>query len=401
MNDAMQKHGPAKPEQLTVEFTPHSGGFVFTKKRGGGPGCFLLLWLTGWTVGCVGLIGAVFNDVSMLLFAVPFWVSWIAVASFLVWIYFGREILVVKHDKALFLRRAIITLTTRSVPRDDVLGFSECRSKHQENDQYLYGIEMKTMGKPVRFAFRLSPREREWLILQMNQSLGPDAPTDSPDLEEPDTQPTDDAPRLAGGLTRQTTRDEPPSDCSWVRTDNPDPEFEQRGSMPWPLLFGLLFVNLFWNGIVSVFVMGLFGGMKGEEVLEGLEWWGMFVFLIPFEVIGLSMFGRLIFVLAEPFRRTCWRFERYQITRHIQWPLIKRSKTWIVEQLDRIELRSGDAEEENQTITSTLSSNSTNESGLAFVSDDNADLCTFDDLTQGEALWIADVLLDERDDWFR
>ena len=171
--------------------------------------------------------------------------------------------------------------------------------------------------------------------------------------------------------------------------------------MPWPSLFVLLFVNLFWNGIVSVFVIGLFGGMKAEEVPEGLGWWGMFVFLIPFEVIGLSMFGRLIFVLAEPFRRTCWRFERYQITRHIQWPLIKRSKTWPVEQLDRIELRSDDAEEESQTITSTLSSNSTNESGLAFVSDNNADLCTIGDLTQGEALWIADVLLDEREDWFR
>lgn len=400
MGAKKQTREPAQPAELTTEFAQHASGFVFQKNRGGGPGCFLLLWLTGWTVGCVVLVGVAFQDPSMLLFATPFWAAWIAAACFLIWIYFGKEVLVLKSDKALFLRQAIITLSTREVPREEVRSFRECRSKHQENDEYLWGIEMKTLGKPVRFAFRLPGRERAWLIYQMNQSLeASNEQLITVGAERETGRPASVMTNI--GLMPEHTLDEPPSDCTWSRKEGPEPAFSQRGAISYSALFGLLFINAFWNGIVSVFVVALFGGMQVDGVPEGAGWWGMFVFLIPFEVIGLGMFAALVLVLAEPFRTTRWLFERYRISRFSKWPMVARSKQWELAGLGRIELR-GAGKEQNRPMSSlNLPSPDQGDFKLAFVTGDNRDLCYMDGLSKGEALWIAGVLLREREDWFR
>ena len=50
----------------------------------------------------------------------------------------------------------------------------------------------------------------------------------------------------------------------------------------------LLFFSLFWNGIVSVFLVQLFNRPSGFEILMGL-------FLIPFVLVGLGMIGATIY----------------------------------------------------------------------------------------------------------
>jgi hypothetical protein len=71
--------GPARPEKLTVDFYEEPDGIAIHKKRGGGPGVFLLLWLIGWTVGCVFLGAEVVKNpaAGTIAFAVPFWASWL------------------------------------------------------------------------------------------------------------------------------------------------------------------------------------------------------------------------------------------------------------------------------------------------------------------------------------
>ena len=194
MNELADSHaapGPARPEKLSVDFYEEADGIAIHKRRGGGPGLFLLLWLTGWTVGCVVLVAQVIKEpaIGTFAFAVPFWASWLLVAGFLVWIQFGTETLLLRGDKVLFLRKAFITLSTRSVPRGEIQRFRECQSQHTENDQHLWGIEMVTIGKPLRFCFRLADQERDWLIHQLNLFLAATAsdpqPGASPLLPEP------------------------------------------------------------------------------------------------------------------------------------------------------------------------------------------------------------------------
>ena len=126
-------------------------------------------------------------------------------------------------------------------------------------------------------------------------------------------------------------------------------EFKRRGR--WTAgLIGSLFVAAFWNGIVSVFVCGLFGFIGAEDnapstpdaaVVQktenpeaaqsdqglfdslkdkhmivnkraapffGREWWFMFCFLIPFEIIGLAMIWAFLAQLFAPFTTLSWTF---------------------------------------------------------------------------------------------
>ncbi len=145
-----------KPQALTVDFRESADGMaIIARQTNGGAGRFLLLWLIGWTVGCVFLVGLVSDNPSIgnLAFAVPFWAAWLAVSVILIWTFFGTETLLIRHDKVLFLRKAIMQLTTREVSVTDVTGIRSCRSRHQENDEYLWGIEVATVGRPIRFGF--------------------------------------------------------------------------------------------------------------------------------------------------------------------------------------------------------------------------------------------------------
>lgn len=405
--------GPSRPEKLTVDFYEQSDALAIHKKRGGGPVVFLSLWLIGWTVGCVALLGAVIHApaIGMFAFALPFWASWLFVAGVLAWSVFGKDTLLLRRDEAIFLRTALVKLSSRAVPRKEIQGFRECRSSHTENDEYLWGIEMVTLGKPVRFAFRLPDRERAWLIHQLNRFLettDPRAPGDGLEIAETSDRPAlarEDTCSAADGepLTLERTFVDPPTDCDWRMVDDVGAfAYWQRGSLHLGTLAMLLFLNLFWNGIVSVFILSLFGLMPGGDAPQGGEWWGLFVFLIPFEAIGLGMFAGLVHALLEPSRHTLWRFEQSRIVRQTRWPIYSRTRAWDVLHLDRLELRqhgcNGARRQQFLDIAGAAAAQAPFE--LAFVTLDNADLCEIDNLTEGEARWMARGVLERRPKWF-
>lgn len=398
-------HGPSRPEQLTVDFRQSDEGLAVTAGQSRGPAGFLLLWQIAWTVGCVH-VGVEFirNPVpGTFLFALPFWTAWLAVGCFLIWSFFGTETLLVRRDRVLFLRKALITLTAREIPISEVRRFRSCRSKHQENDEYLYGIEVVTAGKSVRFAFRIPDRERRWLIWQLNQFAATVADESSAE------QTTDYDFALAQSHQDSTTRltandvqDDPPSDVSWQLQERADGvEFTQRGRFQIVTFLVLLGINAFWNGIVSVFVLALFGLMPGDNP-QGAEWWSMFVFLIPFEVIGLVMFIGLVMTVVEPFRRIVWRLDRQELVHQSRWPLVSYSWSWNLDQLDHLQLRKDD-DDSLRRSRSSLSSGISEENRyqLTFVSADNVDQATISPLTEGESRWMAGVLLRHHAPWSR
>jgi hypothetical protein len=137
---------------------------------------------------------------------------------------------------------------------------------------------------------------------------------------------------------------------------------------------------------------------------QGAEWWGLFVFLIPFEAIGLLMFLALWAALLEPVRRSVWTFASHSVEQRLSWLGVGPRWTWWVESLDRIELarkgkgawrglqgaaRGVDPEGDGRVYA------------LSLVDCGNSELCSIVGLTEGEARWIADTLLRERAGWFR
>ena len=256
MNDA-HYYEPAQPEKMLSRIMQNPRGFAVIVGRGRGAGWFLLLWLIAWTVGCVFLLGMVIKEptISNFMFGVPFWVSWLAVAGFLIWLWFGKETLLINPDKVLFLRQALITISTRAIPASEIQGFRECLSRHTENDQHLRGIELQSAGKPLQFGFRLPERERKWLLHELNLQLAQHCRIDVQSLSEPPDDFFEDDEEV---LTPESSAKDPPSDSSWELIDGIDEystshgvQIRQRGRWQIVTLFILLFINGFWNGPVA------------------------------------------------------------------------------------------------------------------------------------------------------
>lgn len=92
--DATSEPRPARPlrPRVTVGQAGESLTLSYRRREWAG-GCFLTLWLIGWTVGCVFLVGMVLREPKpvFVLFGVPFWASWFFVFAMLLKMFCQRE----------------------------------------------------------------------------------------------------------------------------------------------------------------------------------------------------------------------------------------------------------------------------------------------------------------------
>lgn len=421
---------PARPKRLKTRFERAAGRLSIAYRRRDPAGCFLVLWLIGWTVGCVFLVGLAIKEPKLMtvLFAVPFWASWIFVFCLVLKMFMQFEEFALDAQGASYARRTIVPMASRQVPLNEILGFGKyARVVDSESGQRTSGLKMHTLGAPLKFAEGLSGHERLWLEFQLNDHLAAlgggaadDERRESGRRDPPDEDAADPALAEAGAAgavasaprprraARRTPRRavlalrreavEPPSDSAWQREDSFDWfAFRQRGKLSWGVLGGLLFINAFWNGIVSVFVMALFSRDMGRP--QGAEWWGLFFFLIPFEVIGLVMLVGLVGVLVEPLRVTSWRFTRQTIEHRVKRLGIGPTRTYWVDPLRRIELDTlGGA---GRGTKRRLRTGASGRCRLVFIDQNNTELVSIDGLTRGEARWMGDAILRERSTWFR
>ncbi|MCE9556995.1 MAG: hypothetical protein K8T91_26920 [Planctomycetes bacterium] len=415
MTDQQDEPPPPKPARLKARYEIEGGRMriEFRRVQWGG-GLFLALWLTVWTVGCVVLALAVITQrqIGMLLFALPFWASWVFVAVILIWMLFGRETLEVDSRTVKIWRQAWIKYGKREIPLDEITGFvAGERVTSSEDGRTEPCLTIQSIGKPVDLLAGLPETELLWLVAQLQQLL-PEPTAQQPDSIGPAAGANEDGPtedtliyEKAAFPTRQSAG--PPSDTRWRLSEEFDfLSFLQRGSWSWSGVFGLLFINCFWNGIVGVFVLVLFGIMPGQAP-QGWERVGLAVFLIPFEVNGLFMFAGLVLALLEPFRQLAWRFESHEIICRLTWFGIGKTWRYPVERVDRLEIQPH-VKPSKLKFARTKNNISENGDGAAWqhamriIDSDNRVICQVDELTQGEARWIAEqVKRTFATKWFR
>jgi hypothetical protein len=289
---------------------------------------------------------------------------------------------------------------------------------------------MLTLGRPVQFGLGLPDEERAWLIDQLNlflekhelkaERLIPKLATITEDTV-PSIEPasTDGTPVTIEALTFERTLANPSADCDWHINEGDDGwhitesddgfAFSQRGRLNVSnLVAGFLF-NGFLNGLVLISFLVLFGIVPNNKVLKGGEWWMAFLVLIPFEVVGSIAFALLILTVLEPFRRTTWRFGRDRIVNRTGWAVYCRTRTWDVTSRIRLELRRNCKDQQDGYIVRTMigvMEVMKNPKGyspfeLVLVSNDNVDLCQIGYLTEGEARWLAHLLLERYPEWVR
>lgn len=405
---------PARPAKVRAQIEQIGDTLiVHYRRRQWGGGAFVMLWLIGWTVGCVFLAGAVIvkREWFMLVFGIPFWAAWFFVLAMLMSMLFRREKLVLEPAGATYTCWVLIPIQSRTIPLEELKSFGDYdKVVESESGRSESGLELVNTGRPLRIMAGLSSAELAWLNHQLNahaDGLRTDSLRAASEIvDRADRHPpaADRGGELVEALRPEREAPQPPRDCEWEREDDFESfSFLNRGSFSLSALLGLLFINAFWNGIVSVFVLTLWGVAPVENPPQGAMWWGMFVFLIPFECIGLVMFGGLVLVLLEPIRRSRWRMLRNEVELRHSWLGLGRSWRWPVVQLDRIELRREDPDKgkTNQRISPRLR-RAADDAGyrLSLVTRENQELCTVDFLSEGEARWIGHAILTERRRWF-
>jgi len=382
---------PASQMQTRVEELP--GELRLSRRTGhAGVAGLISVWQLGWTAGCVFVVWRTLQqpELTALLFAVPFVVAWFAGAWFLIYLLFARESLRITPTEIIYRSSALLPLKRQRVPLEEFQSVREYSTRTEgENPVTSWGIQLETRGEPIRFGDGLPQVERLRLSQLLRQYL--------PEREQiaSTERPADESAHDRGRhpnrqirfetLTPSTSPVPMPSDCRFqMHRDWDSLRFTRKGGTFFQMLGGLAvvtFLNLFWNGIVGVFVL---------ELLNDFNW-GLFFFLIPFELIGLAFVVAWFVVLLSPWFRETFIFTPHEIG--WRWTVFglgwkKRYPTQI---LGRLVLQ------ETKKKTSPTEHPFT----LCFVTPDNTEVVKFEGLTQGEARWIADQALGEyHEHWF-
>ncbi len=383
---ALETAAPARPRRLRSGFVQSGDEIVLDYRTGAlTAGFFMLLWLSGWSVGCVFLLREVLNkpQLFMVLFSIPFFAAWIFASVTVLRTFFGRERFSLGPDGARYASRVFKTIAERQAPLEEIVSIQSGLMASAQDRTASPVIEVQTRGAPVRFGAALRARERDWLCHVLGEHLA----------------------ALRQGVETAGAAGAPPHDNRWeFVTDFDGFAFEQRGCFEPASVAGLLFINAFWNGIVSVFICVLFGWMPGQAP-QGAARWGLGVFLLPFEVVGLCMLIALLRALLEPVRVTRWRISGSRIERTVRRLGLGRSWTYDVDRLERIDVVPPDEIDGNRqwSFPGTWGEWDTDDLRweLVFVGHDGGEVCTIPKLSRGEAEWMRGVIREERADRFR
>jgi hypothetical protein len=409
MNDAIEPQPTRR--SVTIDESDESLRLSYRRIQWRG-GSLLIAWLMGWTVGCVVLAGWIIRQgpqPNLVIITFMFWVVWMFVFGVVLMRFFQKEELSLGVTGAAFSRRVFIEIKRHKTPLDEIKQFvvyereTDTRAGRVESE---YGIEMEAVGLPLEFAaglgqpelFRLQDMLQQRLVV-LRKRLHVDAPTD--DLQGVDTElgGADAGGSLDGSRNRLGFH--APSDCRWWLEDELDAlTFRQRGRLSviatdGRLLFLIVF-NVVWNGVVSLLAGSLYG-ITGDLPLGG-AWWGWFLFLIPLEAVGLLVLVTLVLALMEPVRRTTWRIGRSSVEWRLTWLDIGPWRDYPTDNLDPIEVRTGQVDRD---IRTEVPWKSAGEFRLVWIDGSNHEVCSIDDLTEGEARWMAAEIRRQRPIWFR
>lgn len=417
----MKSSPPSQPKQLSF-YAQFESDRLELKLRAGSTaiGCFMLFFLAGWSVGAGLLIWRISEEpkVETLLFAVPFWIGWFFAACFAASSMFGREIFRLDVRRAMYQKRMLLLRWARvEMPLEELVRFGTVDDETQSaTGQSGVVIELRTVGRPIRFGSTLLKPERDWLRHTLNQKLYSwQRTTNRKPVLPVEAAKIGFGRPLAGELLSDETKErsfrtaadpalEPPSDSRWrVRDGFDSVRYSLRGRFTPGAIFGLLFINLFVNGILGIFAKQVYWPEPAER-LYGIEWLYRFLFLKPLELVGLVLVLVLLLVIIEPVRVWSWRVARDRLVWKLTWFGIGLRKTYKFDRIDRLEVRRITPKTERAPKMLRLATLWAPQGhvtyDVAFLAADGKVVAEVEGLTLGEAGWMADSLIRKHPDWF-
>jgi hypothetical protein len=434
---ARRRSHSKRPDRISYTLTDTGNELLFAyRRRQNAVGCFLSVWMMGWTAGCVFLTVMVAKqpDLERILFAIPFWAAWFAGAALLAHAVFSRELLRLGPDGVTFRRNVLVPLTRRHVPLSEVTAFAP----YYDATRGIRGVEMQTTGKPVRFAAELPDEERHSLLRKLNEHLATLRPKHARQINEVllkledqpsdgDTPPEDDEHAESRNVVAKDktieaasadiaveseattlTADDPPtacpSDSAWHRVEDFQAIiFTSRGRFSFMSLLLLLFLNAFWNGIVSLFLCLALGLIPGGP--DGFVRWLMLLFLTPFLLIGLLFLVLFVAAILEPLRQRRWRFDDAEISYRYSYFGLGPRWRYPATHINGLQIQ-WDVESDRKGRKKLTRKKSTDAGDyvphrLAFIDRNHEPICSIDGLTEGEARWMGGIVRRERAAWFR
>lgn len=382
-----------RPDRLLTSVDMLGDGLKVTRsKRNLVVGCFLSVWLTGWTAGCVMLLTMAIaqREPFLFLFAVPFWAAWFFCVAILGGAVFSRESLILDSYGLKVSKRAGLWGKTSKIPLSDLRTIlvpdADAVAPNTEPVMTCHG-----RNQVVEFGQGLPRPELAWLAAVLEETRVRLQQWAGPPLEDVSHEPA------------------PPAETAWTsEIEYDDLVLAKRGRWEAAAIGGMLFVTLFWNGIVSVFVAVLLGLMPGEGAPEGAAWWFLFLFLIPFELVGLALIAGLAATIAAPFRREVWKFGRSEITHRVTCFGFGRTRSFEPPRDGRIEaMPMTVSSDESPSLGSRTDDGSplpvavTARFQVQIIDPRDVEVCTIASLTDLESRWIAELLRRERPEYAR
>jgi len=372
--------------RLTLE---HSG-------RSWGVAVFLLIWLSMWTVACGVLIIRFITEPKFenVMFAVPFLLAEVAVMIVLIGMLFGRTRLEIDETSLRYGRRALISLANREHRLDELRKIDSEQQRDSDGDLQGHRLRFETTGQTFHFGSGLTSEEADYWVERLGEHLGrlghplPDSEPDTSD----DAENADDLPEEI------SLRGDPalkPSDALFSVEQDFDGLVIERLQRPWKQqmgsFFGITFVMLFWNGIVSIFVW---------ELLTNFNWF-LAVFLLPFELVGLLFLWAWCASLLAPLMGDRWKLTRYELSRHRTLSGIPfHTPRYDIGALTRLKAqRTSNMRQAQSQNSITLGPSGRYE--LLLLDDRGETLARIRKLTEGEARWIAGMMLQQFAAWGR
>ncbi len=337
---------------------------------------FLALWLAGWSFGCVLMgVKAVFEPGSFPLVAIiPFYAAWIFVGCIEVFQIFGREELRLGLEGLRYRLRAIVTISDRTIPLDQVKAVvADPEAPPSDDASQSAGVTVITLGRPLRVGQGLetdSRRQLAGLLDEHLRGLTPALIAEPPSARKGD-RVWPPGPALPEG--------------SPLRIDREYDGFRLTRRYPFSLRVfgGATFFVAFWDGIVSVFV---------QQALTKREW-AMLAFISIHATIGLLLLLGWLWLIVAPFCRRTWTFRPFEIIERFSAFGLPWSRHREPPQPARVELRKGDPPRRGKFPLWT-GSNPLGETpfAVALVDPGGGDRIVVNGLTEGEALCLESEL---------
>ncbi len=380
-----------------------------------GSGWFLAFFFVAWIVGGI-LIAPQVTDSSEMPPYLPavvagvYGASVLAIGTWMLYALFGRKTLRLDGDGFRLEHRILFWSRSLQIPLPELRYFEAVFPTEPGDDdgdgEDLLGVRLVSLG-PERLVLDGPREEMLTLLPEMNAELAalkhaahlpvetppePVFPDGNTILEGAEKIETETIP-----LDRPALDIPPPSAVRWTcLTEFDRLQFRNRGRFQVFAVFMFLGITIFWNGIVSVFLADLFGFMG--DAPEGIGWWALCLFLIPFEVAGVIFTGMLLLVSAEPFRATTLEFSRCVYSRRTTWFGLGWTRRRSLAEWSGLELRCHKSKKHRleQARTNNMPFDRIADWRIVFLDARGAELAEIVELTEGEARWMADVLLREQ-----